>query len=68
MPLYEFQCKSGHRIELIIPLTDFTEQVACIECYNKSGRIAHAKLVPSMTGPPKFKRGGAGGFYKPSKE
>ena len=65
MPLYEFQCKNGHRIELVVPVADFTEQVACIKCYDKNKRIVRAKLVPSRTGTPILKRG-CGGFHKPS--
>ena len=63
MPLYEYECKNGHRVELIIPLADFTERVGCVECYKKNGRVVCAKLVPSRTGTPILKKG-CGGFYK----
>jgi putative FmdB family regulatory protein len=73
MPIYEYQCKNGHRVEVVAPISDFKEEIVCRQCaqrnrtevVNGRGRTVRAILVPSHTAPPKFKRG-SGGFYKPT--
>lgn len=72
MPLYEYECPKGHRTERVASLATPGEPVDWIYCPEcKKVRKPHrkmelARLVPSLTGPPRFKAGGAGGFYKPN--
>jgi putative FmdB family regulatory protein len=66
MPVYEYECKNGHRFESIRRVTDIAETLVCQECKSEN-KIVRAKLVPSMTGSPHFRAGGAGGFYKPTR-
>lgn len=76
MPLYEYECKNGHRTERVASVTTPGEPLETIPCPKcpppvvRRGRRANtvkpvrAELVPSLTGAPKFKAGGVGGFYK----
>lgn len=74
MPIYEYQCKNGHRTELVLSISEFMEEIICRNCarhnrtevVNGRGQTCRARLVPSLPGAPKFKAGGAGGFYKPN--
>lgn len=72
MPVYEYACKNGHRVERILPISEFTEKVVCEKCtelqHKEVGpyRPVWARLVPSRTGTPILKAG-KGGFYKPSR-
>ena len=73
MPVYEYECKNGHRTTLVLHISEFKESTLCTQCriaqsegvLPKTKVPVKAKLVPSRTGPPKFKRG-IGGFYKPN--
>jgi len=73
MPVYEFECKNGHRVEQVRSLSEFTEVIACPECRrlrvaaHTDGRIVRARLVPSMTGTPILKAG-VGGFERPTRD
>jgi putative FmdB family regulatory protein len=65
MPIYEYKCAAGHTFTRIVSFSEFAETVACEKC-SKKGKPRLAKLQMSLTGQPKFKAGGAGGFYKPN--
>lgn len=65
MPVYEFACSKGHRFERILSFSEFKEEIPCEECKKKKSKTK-AKLVPSMTGKPRFMGGGSGGFYSPT--
>lgn len=72
MPIYEYQCSNNHRTTLVLSISEFKEETPCTQCRiaQQEGKLkktrvpVRAKLVPSLTGAPKFKAGGAGGFYK----
>lgn len=70
MPLYEYECRNGHRSERILHISEFVEEIVCDECRkafkkNKKYSESLARLVVSRTGPPVLKKG-IGGFYSPT--
>lgn len=78
MPMYEYKCEKGHVIQRFADIKAPGEPVDWIPCPKcpppvvKRGRRAktvqpvRAEFVYSLTGVPRFKAGGAGGFYKPN--
>jgi hypothetical protein len=68
MPLHVYECPKGHTVEILESIDrDSTGLLCGTQLHNK----CRERLVLSAavsTAPPKFKRGGAGGFYKPSSE
>lgn len=59
MPMYEFQCSSGHRTEKFLSVSESDKAIKCPDCGKR------AKRAVSLTGAPILKPG-VGGFYKPS--
>lgn len=72
MPVYEYECKNGHRVERILSFSEFKETVVCEKCTEQQRdevgpyRPVRARLVPSRTGKPILKAG-VGGFYSPTR-
>lgn len=72
MPIYEYQCRKNpkHVFESVQPFTHSDYPQPCPECKKAK---PHSRALPvmgerimSVTAAPKFKAGGAGGFYKPN--
>lgn len=63
MPLYDFQCREGHRFERMVPLARFGDPQAC-GCGKSARRIVSAPLVVSDSIAPKW---GADGKLHDSK-
>ena len=62
MAIHTYECPKGHKDEVIESICDEHKRV-CKKC------SLPMKLSAAVTtAPPKFKRGGAGGFYKPDSE
>ena len=69
MPIYNYVCSRKHRTELIVPFSEYKEQIPCPRCNHGRKRVAArgnmAKIEVTQTAPPKFVRG-VGGFHAPT--
>lgn len=63
MPVYEYECKDGHRSERVVQMRLMTQDEPKMTHRCECGKVA--KLVPSRTGTPILKAG-CGGFFKPN--
>jgi hypothetical protein len=68
MALHVYTCPKGHTVTILEAIDrDNTGLLCGTQLHNWCRqRLSLSAAVP--TAPPKFKRGGAGGFYKPDSE
>lgn len=64
MPIYVYVCARKHRTEVIVPITEFKEEIVCNKCAKKD-EPRMAQIEVSQTAKPRFVAG-VGGFYKPN--